>query len=298
MRTKLFFFTLLMFSAIISCQKEGFKQIESSEKLLVSQNPFNYVGLLHNEGLDAIRQKYFSDVKGKGGLNENFVTYRDESLDYEAIDDATVDYFVTVTQASLFPSTNIPLLKANTYDFINNNVAPYYNQCTNLSCLTDLDQVLATTSLGSSARSILKELVYEVSNSGDNLTSWLNIITRYESATTASSLSAQEKDILLISYAVYRSSLQYWYNVYVYGATPWTSGLQPRSSTSVAKDIASADLAGAVVGAVGGIYTGVTSGALVFGPGGVVATAVGGAVITGARASAVAGLGKLIRSWW
>ncbi len=159
-----------------------------------------------------------------------------------------------------------------------------------------MQQVLSITTLSTSARTTLESMVAEVSNS-DNLTSGLNIITTYENQITAT-YTLYERNILLIGCAVYRSSLQYWYNVYVNGGTSWTSSIFPRSGWSDAKDVASADLGGAVVGAGIGIYSGVTSGALVFGPGGVVATAVGGAVLGGARASAAAGLGKLIRSWW
>lgn len=292
MKKRLFLPVFLAFLTFSACQKDSFQQAnKDSQVLLTSQNPFNYVGLLHNEGLDfIIRYDLAKFAKSEGGQKEKPVSYRSESLNWPLIDTLTVAYFVDIVQSSATPSSDVPTLKQNCHQFLTTNLA-YYHQCETESCFTDLQQALAGSSLSTEARNKIIGLANAVDSDGDNLTNALNIITTHENEIMGSNLSTYEKDILLIGCSVYRSSLQYWHEVYINGQTPWyinyNGGILPRRDWwAFTKRVARADAGGALGGAIRGVYTGVASGALVFGPGGVVATAVGGAVIGGISASA------------
>ena len=249
-----------------SCKKEHI-----SEKLtnpisalrLETNNPYDWVGKLHNEGLDyALENKAEIDTTSYSSIN------------------ADVEFLVTSF-----------IINKISEDSVEN-----FNEIDLRTNIDEFFEIIEEIDIRDSLSSTQLTFIYNAKNNIDSSNVWtldnvLDGIVHVEDAILNSNLSDQEKCMPLIYCAILRNSAIYWQDENNYD--DWD--VDPSMHWGI---IAAEDAVGALHGGITGGISSFTSGALMFGPGGAVLSVMGGAVVGALQASIIGGLGNFLWDIW
>lgn len=252
----------------------------SSWRTLVNpnpNNPYNYVGILHNEGLDnAISRKNEWLTRGANRGVINYAQLKQIVSEFSA--NKAIEYGTDPQNYGTLVSYANELIE----DVNNTHNLPY----------TTFDEF--HTPVQQYANLNINENVKNYMLFFENITGTFSeislAITTQENAIIADNkLSVDDKNLCLASCAVFRYSLSYWQAVVENPDNSWNEIIPTNSVQS----IAGADLGGAITGGIRGAIKGAAC-ALVFGPGGSVLTC-GYGMVNGAIWSSCAAAGL---SWF
>lgn len=261
----------LLIGVMVGCQKEEDTYICNFE------NPYDYVGNYHNEGLLYVLDKLKAD---------NSIRLKSSEID---IEQATCD----LTRE--FCAQN-PLKGAH---FSNESLSASFQTVQNI-------RLKSTDSQHSDIRHIYHTKFEKILDNPDGCNSLFDVLNRIriiEEEIFQSNMDVTDKEALLVTYAIGRNSLEFWLSLNKEACnvprlksgsedsflTWWTSNVMPAVRSVVTADFAGAAagfLEGAITGATGGTVlmpgVGSVTGAIVGGVGVAAAGAIYGSVIGGA----------------
>lgn len=220
-------------------------------------NPYDYIGYLHNKGIDYMFShsiEFYNPVSN--AINKN--NFKESFSNYYA------NYAGNFLDSIYNTSNNVDSLKSASLKFFTDEI----NFSSLMASISD--------SLSPSQLNYYNSVLTTINNFSDFSTFKTQVVS-IESSIINSNLSTNEKLVLLMGTSVARYSAHYWSST---SLEEIRSNLNDLDFPSIAiVDILKSDFQGAIAGGFYGLMKGLNSGALVFGPGGVVLTAVGGAVV-------------------
>ncbi len=254
-------FAALIILFAVSCKKNDSTESFTSGKpdktklstLTTSsyQNPYEIIGVMHNEAIayieDSLTAFYNGTSVNNAALRTLIANYYSNNA-YKIDSASGVGYN---SDFNYFDSSFALLNSIKSYEFGN---------ITSISLSDDAMQyvntVMSLIEDHESPSTLIPEIL-ELELTIDNL-----------------GIPENEKVILYCASSVARHSSEYWYNHEPFGTTG-------NIDYALWQEIVGADFTGALVGGARAAVAGISSGALVFGPGGVVLSAASGAVVGG-----------------
>ena len=254
---------LITLFTFYGCNSEEFDEysITSSFK----QNPYDFVGEYHNEGLLYVLQSLKTEIQVETRsiqtllLEEEIQRLTESYCERNILENKGIQYPFDVEKYTILNSFTLSNTRTISQD-CSNKVQYYLNKL--LKCIKNPRDI-------------------------KSLDEFNQMISRYEQEILQSNLTEEEEAIILVSYAVGRYSLKFWLDVSDKSTSPviktrsesfsdwWSAKVTPAVAA-----IVEADILGAIAGATEGAIAGATGGtAVVPGPG----------TVTGAVSGAVAG---------
>lgn len=274
MKTKLAILPVFLFLASIffSCSKEN----DIKEEVTKFQNPYDYIGKIHNEGvLDLMESDEIEEFKAVKRLRSSVDNdYAEQISDFIKKESRE---FVVNKFKEIDPKASISITD-KTMSMLN---------LVSTNKVSTRSEAIATELESSIYVQKADEIINQITTESEAQSLFDKFSVLEEQVYLDRTLSEEDRNLLLMSFAVYKNSFQCWdefvsenYDEFLLS----TEGVETRSARAnrfyrfIGK-LAKADAVGAIIGGATAFLDGsIEVGALTFGPGGIVATVAGHAV--------------------